>query len=350
MKLFGGGNKYYMINTNYANFKAKDIRSNKKITNMKKLILFLMIFLFFLVGCSNSTKPNIYSDDDMWVYKDTDSKFKFDTFFIAPTVSSGDGTIDLSVEKNKSKFTGAVKQEIGIYNEQTRFFAPYYKQANLNVYLQAKADREKYFDIAYNDVKDAFTYYLNNYNNNNGIILAGFSQGADMCQRLLKDFIVDDNFYNKFVACYAIGWLLDDNYLNSNERLQAAKSETDTKVIISFECEAPEISSSFVIGENEKTNSINPLTWENTTLVATKDLNKGAVFINTYGEITDTINNFTGCYIDPVRGVLKVTDVDSNTYNKTVLGEKPGFYHIYDYQFFYNNLKENVIKRINNFK
>ena len=32
---------------------------------------------------------------------------------------------------------------------------------------------------------------------------------------------------------------------------------------------------------------------------------------------------------------------------KDLMGD--GSFHLYDYQFFYENLKENVIKRINNF-
>lgn len=65
----------------------------------------------------------------------------------------------------------------------------------LYVYTLEKESREVYLDQAYKDVVDAFEYYLKNFNNGNKIILAGFSEGADMCLRLLKDFISDDDFY-----------------------------------------------------------------------------------------------------------------------------------------------------------
>ncbi len=37
------------------------------------------------------------------------------------------------------------------------------------------------------------------------IILAGFSQGADMCLRLMKDFFGQDGRMDQLIACYAIG-------------------------------------------------------------------------------------------------------------------------------------------------
>ena len=54
----------------------------------------------------------------------------------------------------------------------------------------------------------------------------------------------------------------------------------------------------------------------------------------------------TGAYIDPVRGTVKVTDVDKADYPPGLDLFKPGEYHIYDYQFFYRNLQGNVRDRI----
>ena len=81
----------------------------------------------------------------------------------------------------------AMFMEKGIYDEDARFFAPYYRQAGLNAYELSAEEREPYLDSAYEDVKDAFLYYLENYNDGRPIILAGFSQGANLSIRLLKD-------------------------------------------------------------------------------------------------------------------------------------------------------------------
>lgn len=315
---------------------------------MKKLFLtFILSCTLFLTGCV--IDDNKYALDSMWAFKETQEDLEYDTFFLAPTVTSGSvdkPMIDLTNPKDMSKFDGSIKMEKGLYDEDTRFFAPYYNQALLYVYSLERSEREVYFEQAYQDVKSAFSYYLDNYNNGNKIILAGFSQGADMCLRLLSDFISDDRFYNNFVVCYAIGALVTDEYLESNDRLVFAQSETDQKVIVSWNTEDPNTIESLFVYNNEKSNCINPLTWSTSYEVASKSLNKGAVFLNTYGEVTSEVNNFTGCYIDESRGVLKVTDVNKDDYNsmKDLMGD--GVFHLYDYQFFYENLKENVKVRI----
>jgi hypothetical protein len=43
-------------------------------------------------------------------------------------------------------------------------------------------------------VKDAFEYYLKNYNNGRPIIIAGHSQGSGHGARILKDYLMEKNF------------------------------------------------------------------------------------------------------------------------------------------------------------
>ena len=53
-----------------------------------------------------------------------------------------------------------------------------------------------------------------------------------------------------------------------------------------------------------------------------------------------------GCYIDEERGALKVTDVSPEDYPAVIDIFPDGAYHIYDYQFFFRNLQENVQHRV----
>lgn len=310
---------------------------------MKKILCsILFIFLLFLVSC----KSESYLDDNLWAMKEDTKDLKVDTFLIAPTASSGVGNLDYTNSKNKSKFFGACKMQSGIYDEYSRVFAPYYHQALLDTYTLE--NKQEYINIAYNDIKEAFDTYLNHFNNGNHIIISGYSQGAELALRLLEDYIANDDFYDKYVACYAYGWIVSDDYLAKNERLKVAISATDQKVIISFNTEAIDVKSSFVVKEGEYSNSINPLSWKRDNLVADKELNLGAVFLDTYGNIKNTIENFSGCYIDKDRGTLKVTDVNKEDYPSKISFIEDGVYHLYDYQFFYNNLKQNVYDRTQN--
>jgi len=62
--------------------------------------------------------------------------------------------------------------------------------------------------------------------------------------------------------------------------------------------------------------------------------------------MTKEVKGLCGCYIDEERSVIKVNDIDSADYPPVVPGLPEGAYHIYDYQFFYRNLQENVEKRV----
>lgn len=314
-----------------------------------KRILLMVVALLMTMTFHGCNKENKYQDDNLWAYKEIDKEAEVDTFFLAPAATTGSKetpSLEFDNEKNMSKFKGSVAMQKGIYDTKTRFFAPYYREAFMYVYTLSEEEKNAYLDRAYEDVKEAFEYYLAHFNKGNKIIIAGFSEGADMSLRLLKDFTSKNSFYNKFIACYAIGNLVSDEYLNSHKRLKFAEEELDQKVIISFNCEDPDTTSSLLIKENDKTHCINPLTWTTGYEKADKSMNKGAVFLNTYGEVTSRIEHFTGCYIDEKRGTLKVTDVNKEEYNsmKDFMGD--GVFHLYDYQFFYENLKENVIKRI----
>ena len=315
-------------------------------------IVALLIAVLCLSGCT-AKQENIYAKAENWAYLETDTSDKeADVFFICPTVYGGDSencNMALDDEETRQSFLGATNMEKGIYDTDCRFFAPYYRQVGLSVYQMDVQDREQYLEIAYEDVKQAFEYYMENYNDGRPIVLAGFSQGADMCIRLLKDCFADEEVKDLLVACYAIGWSISEEELQENEHLKFAQGETDVGVIVSFNSEAEDVSDSLLIPAGTKTLAINPLNWRTDGTPADKSLNKGACFTDYDGNITSEIPQLTGAYIDDVRGALKVTDVTSEEYPPVLSIFESGVYHLYDYQFFYRNLQENVSARIANY-
>ena len=54
-------------------------------------------------------------------------------------------------------------------------------------------------------------------------------------------------------------------------------------------------------------------------------------------------------YLDEARGTLKVTDVDPEDYPPMLSILPEGAYHIYDYQFFFRNLEQNVADRLSKY-
>lgn len=326
---------------------------------MKKTLSRLLSFvlsIILLTGCVNFNTENevssLYSSPENWAYSETDRSASADVFFLCPTVYSGQTdsyNMSLDDAETKADFFGAINMEKGIYDKNCRFFAPYYRQAGLNVYELPESQREKYLSLAYSDIKEAFQYYMEHFNNGQPIILAGFSQGADLCIRLLKDCFSDDKTNDLLVACYAIGWRITEEEIDEFPHLSFASGEDDTGVIISFNSEAKFITDSLLVPEGTHSLCINPLNWKTDSTPADKEENLGACFTDYDGNITSETAELTGAYIDSTRGTLKVPDVSPADYPPVLSIFQEGVYHLYDYQFFYRNLQENVEVRINSY-
>ena len=311
--------------------------------------LALMMVLTLLAGCGAKKETSPYADPTNWAYCESDVEGKdADVFFINPVVYLGDEE-HLSWSEydddTKAAFVGAINMEKGIYDADARFFAPLYHQAALSAYYLPAEEADPIFEAAYQEVKDAFIYYLEHYNNGRPIILAGFSQGADMSIRLLKDVFADEEVNKLLVACYAIGWRVTEEDLAAYPHIKMAQAEDDTGVIVCYTCEAEGIEDSIIVPQGTKSCSINPLNWKTDSTPADKALNRGAVYIDKYGEFQWEKPELTGAYISPERGTLITPDIDTAEFSGH--GFPDGVYHLYDVEFFYRNLQENVLTRYN---
>lgn len=319
---------------------------------MNKLMkIMLLLVLAAFCSLASAQEPD-YADTGSWAYWRVGESKPADLFIVCPTVDLGtDGHTNMSLtdENIKGNFTGALNMQRGIYEKNCRMYAPYYRQATLADYTLPRQDAAAYFDLAYSDVRAAFLYYMHHENNGRPFVLAGFSQGAEMCLRLLKEFGNDDFVKNNMVACYAIGWRFTPQEAAEYPYIQPAKCADDLGKVIIFNSEAPEVTASLMVPQGAKSFCINPLNWRTDAKPAAKTLNAGACFTDYSGSITREVPQLTGCYIDTERGVLKVTDVDKKDYPPVLSVFTDGVYHLYDYQFFYRNLQQNVNLRVKTF-
>ena len=289
-----------------------------------------------------------YSIEENWAYYSIGDDKDVDLFLICPTVDMLDEeNMSMENEVMRGHFTGALNMERGIYEDSTRMFAPFYRQMAMNGYkLEDKEERDRRLQLAYNDVSASFAYYLANENDGRPIILAGFSQGSDMVYRLMEEYFGTEEMQEKLVAAYAIGWACTEEMVEKYPQIVPAKSEDDIGVVISFDCEAPEVTETIINPAGQKAYSINPLNWKTDSTPADKSLNIGACFTNSKGAIKNEMEGLCGCYIDEERGALKVTDVLPEAYPAVIDVFPEGAYHVYDYQFFFRNLQENVKHRV----
>ena len=313
----------------------------------KRIFSLMLLFCFCLSACQKAEADIDYTKESNWAYYDVGEDKDADLFLICPSIDTEDEyQMDIDDEEMRKRFVGALNMERGLYEDCTRMFAPYYRQAAIQDYKLEQRESKPYFEKAYADISNAFSYYLKEENDGRPIVLAGFSQGADMCYRLLEEYFDDKELYDKLIAVYAIGWPCTEDMIENYPQIVPAQSADDLGTVITFDCEAPEVNDTIIIPAGQKTISINPLNWMTDSTPADASENLGACFPDYSGEIKKEIEHFCGAYIDEERGVLKIPDVDPAEYPAGIDIVPDGSFHIYDYQFFYRNLQENVKNRV----
>ena len=141
---------------------------------------------------------------------------KADVFYVYPTLlmdkndKRWNAPIN-DVEQREKVLNTAVKNQASPFATSGRIYVPFYRQAHIKSYsLYTKGGKEA-FQIAYQDVKMAFEYYLKNYNNGRPIIMVGHSQGTNHTTQLLKDFFDDKPLQAKLIAAYIPGMGIKPN-------------------------------------------------------------------------------------------------------------------------------------------
>lgn len=160
-----------------------------------------------------------------------------DVFVVVPSVYRGGKHWVLRSDdlKRKSKLQRIVRPNyVAPYGSAGRLFAPYYRQASLYSFMTAREDARKAQDFAYQDVKRAFKYFLENSPPERPIILVGHNQGASHVQRLLADFFKGD-LKARLAAAYVIDYPLPlDAFSTTLEGLLPCETEGDTGCINAF--------------------------------------------------------------------------------------------------------------------
>jgi hypothetical protein len=335
------------------------------------IIVFLLQLIFLLPACSpknytgtinydfkgNSNIPD-YSNLNYWAahpYKkdpsdEVPSELKkemqdtsVDVFFIHPTtytekdLSMGwNADID-NAELNRKTDNSTILYQASVFNKYCRVFAPRYRQANLQAFFTSdRQTGEAALDTAYEDVKAAFEYYLQNYNKGRPIIIASHSQGTRHAGKLLKEFFEGKPLQNQLVCAYIIGLPVFVNYF---PQMKPCEDSASTGCFISWRTFEEGYESPVIKQEKLKAYVINPLSWTTDSILAGAELNKGGI-----------LRNFNKV----IPGL-----VHAQVHGNILWVNKPRFfgsifltmknYHIADYNLFYDNIRENVGARIRAF-
>ena len=323
--------------------------------NIYLIITALFVFFTFSLKAQTPAPPD-YSDLKYWAasphkadasdqiplfLKDEKRELLADVFFIHPTIYDNDSDTAswnawLNDEKlNTETDNTTIILQASVFNGSCRVFAPRYRQANMEAfYAMGTPKATETFDLAYNDVKTAFQYYLKNENNNRPIIIAGHSQGAFHAKRLLQEFFDGTPLQKQLVCAYIPGYRIKNEDFKS---IPAGNNPVQTGCFVTWRTwikgEVPK-QAQF---ENGNAVCVNPITWTTDEKWSAHYQHQG--IMNGFKQI---IPNTLIAGIEPDLKILWV-EMPSPVLESL---EKKKDLHIYDINLFWMNIRENVKLRI----
>ncbi len=332
---------------------------------MKYLILYTTLVLVLILSSCKSFQPlyeenqpvptTDYSNPDSWaahpdkidhadkVPAQTElsdqSDLPADVFFVHPTIYTkfrGNHYWNPSLDNealNKDVDESTILFQASAFNQAGRVFAPRYRQAHIHSYFtKDTVNARKAFEIAYKDVKEAFEYYLEHYNNGRPIIIASHSQGTTHSGPLIREFFDGKPLQNQLVAAYLLGMPVKKLYF---ENIQPCQDSTDTGCFVSWRTfKNGYVPKNVAIGDSILVT--NPLSWKTDNAFVPKTENLGGL---TY-EFETVFPNFA----------------DAQVHQGILWTHKPKFplsffyrsknYHVADINFYYMNIQENAVLRV----
>jgi hypothetical protein len=128
-----------------------------------------------------------------------------DCFYVYPTVSTDPGG-NSDMEPGPEE-TNVVRSQFARFASQCRVYAPLYRQATLTALRAATTGTPIPVDrpLGYNDVKDAWNYYLQHDNNGRGVVLIGHSQGSGVLTQLIREEIDGKPVQSRLVSAILAG-------------------------------------------------------------------------------------------------------------------------------------------------
>ena len=309
------------------------------------------------------------------------------TFFIHPTSFFGGYNWNADINEKRSRQLVEeliLPTQASVFNHLGDIYAPIYRQATFFSFLTGSKDSIAALDLAYDDIVNAFQKFIFEIGDS-PFFIAGHSQGSLLGIRLLASLIeVDDSLRKRLVAAYLPGFKIPQvKFEKEFSFIKKGEKPDQVHCVLAWD--------SFLTGFNplhhiDNTSiwmkngdketwkkrmtyipfCINPLTWDIDQPDAEAAQNLGAV-VNEYtrkpfqwtevgdkkpaGIVTLSLTTPEPGLVSAKVGVgniLSVSKPKGMIYN---IGKLPGGnYHVYDFTFFYMNIRENASLRWKKYK
>ena len=329
----------------------------------KRNLLKVYVLLWFVTGCKISyntydfdkspeiVKPN-YSDKDSWavlpenipdeisIFNIDENKKEADVFYIYPTLidskNQREWNSDIWNEDIRNDVINRpVKYQASAWLDAGNLYVPYYRQAHIRVFNDKfRVDGDKALNLAYDDIKEAFTYYLKNFNNDKPFIIASHSQGTVHAKRLIAEFIDGKELQKKLIAAYLVGIkVFEDEFKN----IKPMNSANETGGFVTW--------NTFKFNKYPRKDNYenwfkggvttNPITWDDSKETK-KDLHKGLLYrdLKIFSQNIDIklIDGIVWSTVPNVPGKILLQTIRS--------------YHFADINLFWVDIRENAKLRV----
>lgn len=300
---------------------------------MRKTLILICISIIF-IGCGRKgdvipVTPD-YADTSQWYISDRGGDV--DMFYIIST-ETGDyrrnglifhyaDTRDDSLRMRMASEMVGVKQLLAS-SKNLNYFSPYYRQVTMETYTSDSLVNAR-MPLAYGDIRKAFSYYLEHYNQGRPFILAGFSQGAMAVVDLLKT--MNDETYSRMVAAYVIGYKVTSEDIEATTHIRPAKDSADIGVTICYNSVRDNRCGIAILSDGNRM-AINPVNWRT-------DATQATLVDPRYG---DTLI----ASLDTTTLLLHIGGYEREDYMLPLIGRE-GNYHCLEISLFSDCLRRNI--------
>ncbi len=239
------------------------------------------------------------------------------------------------------------------FNKAEELWAPRYRQATMGAFLTQSAEAEQAIAAAYDDVLQAFEFFVASADSDSPIVLAGHSQGSLHLIRLLQERIAGSAEADRLAAAYIIGWPISIAHDLPALGLPVCAGESQTGCLLSWSSFAEPADPSLVMDVYSNSIGLDGTMRGDSAIVCTNPL-------------TGTMNAAAGAELnqgtlvpdgDLSNGELVTGAVPARCGEDGLLliGDPPEMgsyvlpgnnYHVYDIPLFWKNTQTDVARRV----
>lgn len=286
-------------------------------------------------------------------YHDHQTDAQVDVFFVYPTaafygdywVAGFDNWLHIIAVDY-----GILPQHSSAFNGIAKIYAPRYRSVRMAIWgAKDKDSVKKATNLAYQDVKHAFKYYLEHYNpiingKRRPFIIASHSQGTLHTIRLIRELIDGKALSRDFIAGYLIGNTIPD--VPWFQQVPLCQSAEQTGCYVTWNTMLIGGDPDHWINEKglTKIDCVNPLSWRSDTQAVNKSENQGSlpmIDYNVFFHRLPALNrNVVGarCGEEGMLWIEKAPEIGG--YTAALF--PGGSYHTYDINFYYDSIRNNA--------